>query len=151
MPFTLVNDRNQAVLASHIEMATTARQRLTGLLGRRALAPETGLLLAPCGAVHTAFMRFAIDVVFIDGDGRAVKVVRRLKPWRIAMSLRARAVIELGAGTLGDGEVQPGDRMYVAPAQQRDPMAARIPPAARHGSHRRPTGSDGRAGEASAC
>jgi uncharacterized membrane protein (UPF0127 family) len=81
------------------------------------------MMLAPCAAVHTAFMRFAIDVVFIDRDGHAVKIVRNLPPWRIAAARRAHAVVELAAGSLRDVSV--GDRLYVAPrANGRTPFGA---------------------------
>jgi uncharacterized membrane protein (UPF0127 family) len=61
-------------------------------------------------------MRFAIDVVFVDRQGYAVKVVRNLRPWRIALAAGGRAVIEMAAGSLGWGEVLLGDRLYLEPA-----------------------------------
>ena len=72
-------------------------------------------MLSPCAAVHTAFMRFPIDVVFVDADGRAVRVVPQVKPWRMAASLRARSVIELPAGTATAADIQVGDLLYLAP------------------------------------
>jgi hypothetical protein len=81
--------------------------------------------------VHTVGMRFPIDVVFIDGDGRAVRVVPELAPWRIAMSARARAVIELAAGTAKASDIQVGDMLYLAPAppprKRTDPVKADVP------------------------
>ena len=64
------------------------------------------LMLIPCAAVHTAFMRFPIDLVFIDGDGRTVRTASRVPPWRIALAFRARAVIELPAGRLDACEIK---------------------------------------------
>jgi hypothetical protein len=61
-------------------------------------------------------MRFPIDVIFIDRDGRAVRIVPALAPWRIAMSARAKAVIELAAGTAAAADIQIGDMLYLAPA-----------------------------------
>jgi hypothetical protein len=60
-------------------------------------------------------MRFPIDVVFVDRQGYAVKVVRNLRPWRIALAAGGRAVVEMAAGSLGWGQVLPGDRLYLAP------------------------------------
>jgi uncharacterized protein len=121
MPFTLINDRTHAVVASSVELAVTARDRMRGLLGRARLEPSAGLLLSPCAAIHTAFMRFPIDVVFVDGDGKALRVIRQLQPWRVAVSRRARAVIELGDGTIGPGDVEIGDRLRVAPVPPQAP------------------------------
>jgi uncharacterized protein len=72
--------------------------RLRGLAGRRRLPAGHGLLLPRTRSVHTHFMRFAIDVVFLDEDDRVVRIVPRLKPWRTAACRAARAVLELRAG-----------------------------------------------------
>jgi uncharacterized membrane protein (UPF0127 family) len=111
-----MNDRTRSAVALEVDVAATRAARRRGLLGRDSLAPTEGLMLAPCKAVHTVGMRFPIDVVFIDGDGKAVRVVRDLAPWRIAMSARAKAVIELAAGTAKASDIQVGDFLYLAPA-----------------------------------
>jgi hypothetical protein len=109
----LVNDRTGTRLVASLEMATTRAARRRGLLGRDRLEPSSALMLAPCCAVHTAFMRFPLDVVFLDRDLCVIKIVRDLAPWRLAASLRARAVVELASGAAGD--VRPGDRLLLAP------------------------------------
>jgi uncharacterized membrane protein (UPF0127 family) len=110
----LVIDRTRKAVATAVEVATTRRERRRGLLGRDFLDPAEGLILAPCAAIHTAFMRFPIDVVFLDRDGCAVRVVHRLKPWRIAVSPRAHTVVELAAGALERQPVEVGDRLFLA-------------------------------------
>ena len=114
-PLTLMNARTRCAVADEVEVALTRRERRKGLLGRTALAPFSALVLAPCAAIHTIRMRFAIDVVFVDGDGRALRIVRRLPPWRAAIALFAGAVIELPAGTLDSREVAVGDPLYLVP------------------------------------
>ena len=104
----LVNERTGAPIATVVERAVTRTSRRRGLLGRDRLDPQTALVLEPCAAVHTAFMRFAIDVVFID---RAVKIVREVPPWRIAAAFGAHAVVEMTAGSLAAGELLVGDRL----------------------------------------
>ena len=94
--------------------AASRRARRKGLLGRAGLAPFSALVLAPCPAVHTLFMRFAIDVLFVDRDGRVVHIVQALAPWRAAMSSSAHAAIELPAGTLESRDVAVGDSLYLA-------------------------------------
>jgi uncharacterized membrane protein (UPF0127 family) len=71
--------------------------RAIGLLGRRVLGERQGLLITPCDSVHTCFMRWPIDVVFIDRTGTITRIVERLRPWRCAAA-RAHACLELSAG-----------------------------------------------------
>jgi len=113
---TLMNDRTRSAVALEVDVAATRATRRRGLLGRESLGATEGLLLTPCKAVHTVGMRFPIDVIFIDRDGRAVRIVPALAPWRIAMSARAKAVIELAAGTAAAADIRIGDMLYLAPA-----------------------------------
>jgi uncharacterized protein len=113
MAVALVNDRTKAAIATVVELAESRAERRRGLLGRDSLDPSAALVLTPCVAVHTAFMRFPIDVVFLDHDGFAVKLVKNLAPWRIAVAARARTVVELAAGSLRRHDVAVGDRLYV--------------------------------------
>src|SRR5205823_2577015 len=92
------------------------RTRRRGLLGRTAMDPSEALVLSPCCAIHTAFMRFAIDVIFIDAHGQVLKIVRDLPPWRLAIAPRAHAVIELAAGSLKARDLKVGDAVELAPA-----------------------------------
>jgi len=111
----LINDRTSAVVAENVELAATRRQRRTGLLGRPSLDPASAMLITPCCSVHTVFMQFPIDVVFVDRGGRAVRLVHALPPWRMAAAMRAHSVIELAAGRLEACGIQVGDRLYVSP------------------------------------
>ncbi len=79
---------------------------MRGLLGRRSLEPDEGILLRPAGSIHMLFMRFAIDAVFVDPDLRVVGV-ETVPPWRFAGRRRAKAVFELAEGAaagLREGE-----------------------------------------------
>lgn len=90
-----------AMLAVNGMRVTLARRflpRLVGLLGRRGLAADEALLLAPCNNIHTFFMRFHIDVVFIDKEGAVLAIVPELRPWRMAAARRAHACLELAGG-----------------------------------------------------
>jgi uncharacterized membrane protein (UPF0127 family) len=115
----LVNGRTDQALADCVEVAVTRRDRRKGLLGRDGFATSGALVLAPCLAIHTMFMRFDIDAVFVDDDGRAVKVVQNLTPWRIAVQPFAHAVVELPGGSLREGAVDVGDRLYLRDASGR--------------------------------
>ena len=79
-------------------VARTFRERLLGLAGLRTLPADCALLITGCASVHTAWMRFPIDVVFIGPDGRVLRVVEGLRPWRTAQCRGAAAVVETSAG-----------------------------------------------------
>lgn len=79
-------------------VARTFWQRLLGLAGLRAMPADCALLITRCDSVHTAWMRFAIDVVFLDFRGRVVRVVEGLRPWRAVGCPAAAAVVETRAG-----------------------------------------------------
>ncbi len=108
----LVNARTEQTIASEIEVADTRGTRRRGLLGRDAIDLAAALVLAPCWAVHTAFMRFAIDVIFVNEDGCVVRVASRVAPWRVVIARQAYAAIELAAGVTESRVVQVGDRLY---------------------------------------
>lgn len=99
------------VVCESCAVAETPLTRLRGLLGKRSLAPGEGLLLRPSPSIHTFFMRFSIDVVFLDADLRVLRVVDSVKPWRAAGCRRARAVLELGAGEASARGISPGEQL----------------------------------------
>jgi uncharacterized membrane protein (UPF0127 family) len=86
------------VVCERCLLAETPLARLRGLLGRSDLPAGEGLLLRPAGSIHTAFMRFPIDAVFLDRADRVLKVAHELAPWRMSGCRGARAVLELPAG-----------------------------------------------------
>jgi uncharacterized protein len=88
--------------------------RGVGLLGRKSLADGEGLLIEPCSSVHTAFMRFTIDVIYVDKSHRVVKVAPRMAPFRASMAMsKAHAVIELPAGVIERSGTAPGDELEI--------------------------------------
>ena len=78
------------------EVAETFGARAKGLIGHDGLPRGRGLLIPHCNAIHTCFMRFAIDATFLDKKGNVVKVVRNIRPWRLFVwgGFRARQVLE---------------------------------------------------------
>lgn len=86
--------------AIELYVAGSFLERLRGLLGTQTLAAHTGLLLTDCHAIHMFFMRYALDIVYVDADFRIVKIVSDLRPWHISGCCKARHVIELPAGTV---------------------------------------------------
>ena len=118
------------VVCERCMVAETPLARMRGLLGRRGLDGGEGLLLRPAPSVHTFFMRFAIDVVFLARDGGVMKVVPSLRPWRTAAARRAKAVLELPAGEADRRGIHPGIRLNLSlSADPSSGPAAGHPPA----------------------
>jgi uncharacterized membrane protein (UPF0127 family) len=100
----------------HCVVADTPLSRMRGLLGRSELEEGEGLLLRPTNSVHMFFMRFPIDVVFLDRELAVRKIVERLRPWRMAGCRGARAALELPAGTAGRTGITVGERLSLEAA-----------------------------------
>jgi uncharacterized membrane protein (UPF0127 family) len=103
-------------LCAECRVAASPWMRMRGLLGRKQLSEREGLLIRRTRSVHTHFMRFPIDVLFLDGDNTVVKIVEGLRPWRVASSRRGRDVLELAAGTCRRIGASEGDRLFVVEA-----------------------------------
>ena len=113
MALALINTTTNCRIATHVDVAQTRRARRRGLLGRRYMDAGAALVLMHSWAVHTAFMKFPIDLIFVDRHGRAIHIVQAMRPWRAAISIRAQAVIELRAGALRGGAVRLGERLRI--------------------------------------
>jgi uncharacterized membrane protein (UPF0127 family) len=113
--FVLRNDRTGEAVATRLETAFESAERRRGLLGRTALDADSALIIAPCNAIHTFFMKFNIDVAFVDRGGTILRASRQLRPWRIALAWGALAAIELQAGTLERTQTRAGDRLVLNP------------------------------------
>ena len=110
----IYNSTRATELASAARAARTFWSRFIGLMGRSSLRPGEALVLEPCTSVHTAFMRFAIDVVYTDRSWRVVKVSPNLKPFRVSGVLRGGyATIELASGTIAATGTAPGDQLVL--------------------------------------
>jgi len=110
----IINTRNGKVVADRVLTAFDSESRRKGLLAHRSLPASTAMIIAPTNAIHTFFMKFSIDVVFVSKDGRVLKIRPRMPAWRMTGSLRAYAVLELAAGSLDSSDTQVGDRLAVS-------------------------------------
>jgi uncharacterized membrane protein (UPF0127 family) len=113
--FEVANPARGTVLATRLEVADSGPKRNKGLLGRDGLAAGEGLWIVPCESVHTFFMRFPIDLVYLDRKHRIKGVRNAVGPWRLSACLSAHSVLELPAGTIRDTQTQPGDTLEFSP------------------------------------
>jgi hypothetical protein len=110
------NLTRQTELASCADVADSAKTRNKGLLARTSLLPGEGLWIVPCQSVHTFFMKFPIDLVYIDRNQKVKKVRGHVGPWRISTCLSAHSIIELPAGSVSASQTISGDQLHFSPA-----------------------------------
>src|SRR5437763_7346489 len=94
-------------------LATSVWARTKGLLGRSSLDADEGLWIQPTSSIHMWFMRFAIDVVWAADDGRVLKLVEGIKPWRMSFSRGAKVALELPVGAIARSGVEVGDYLVI--------------------------------------
>jgi len=111
IPLRVTNVTRSTVLATCLEVAESSAKRNKGLLGRKCLAPGEGLWIRPCEAVHTFWMQFPIDLIYLDRKNRIRKLVSAVPAWRLSACLRAHSVLELPSGTIRQTQTQPGDTL----------------------------------------
>jgi len=104
------------VLATRLEVADSGHTRNKGLLGRKGLDEGEGLWIVPCESVHTFFMQFPIDLVYLDRKNKVKKVRHSVAPWRLSACLSAHSILELPAGTIRSTLTQRGDTLELLPA-----------------------------------
>jgi uncharacterized protein len=116
------------VVCERVVVADRAYRRMRGLLGRSGMQATEGMVLRPAWNVHTAFMRFPIDVVFLDADQVVIKIVPRLAPFKTASCRGAREVVELRAGECDRRGLSLGDRVAWAARATSDDAPVRVAP-----------------------
>jgi uncharacterized membrane protein (UPF0127 family) len=105
---------NGEVVCERCLVADRPFARMRGLLGRRSLPAGEGILLRPAGSIHTFFMRFAIDAVFLDRELRVLATAEDVVPWRTRGARGAKSVLELASGECARRGLRVGDRLSLA-------------------------------------
>ncbi len=110
--FSVVNAESGKIIASKVRIAETFKSRSIGLLDRSSIAEEEGLLIKPCNSIHTFFMKFPIDAIFLNKDNIVVKVVHGIPAWRLSGAmLRGFMVLELKSGTATKYGIVAGNKL----------------------------------------
>jgi len=107
----IVNGRNDRVFLSQVRETQGLWQRFAGLMFTSSIGQSEGLVFRPAGGVHTQFMRFAIDLVYLDGANRVCAIREAMPPWRFDMR-SAAAVIEANAGAASAADLRIGDQLH---------------------------------------
>ncbi|WP_413559727.1 DUF192 domain-containing protein [Bdellovibrio sp. HCB209] len=110
----LENLTTKATLIPNLEVAETMQTRGVGLLGRSSLAEDQALWILRCNSIHTFFMKFAIDCVFVDKNLKVKAIYKDVKPWRLVLPVwGARSVIEMASGVSSKLNISVGDQLNV--------------------------------------
>jgi len=108
----LINQTRNTCLASEVVFAGTPFSRIKGLLGKNSLPDGCGLVIKPCNCIHTFFMRFAIDVLFVDRNNQVVNALDRIGPFRFSkLHWKSQIVVELPTGKINSTQTKRGDQL----------------------------------------
>jgi len=112
----LITENKEIIIARKVIIADTFLRRFVGLMGKLSLASHEALMLVPCSQVHTMFMFFPLDLLFLDEDMVIVKIVYHLRPFSISPNVKnAKYVVEMKSGTLEGLELKEGERVILNP------------------------------------
>ncbi|MCX7708217.1 MAG: DUF192 domain-containing protein [Clostridia bacterium] len=108
------NETRNRCIASKCSLADTFVKRFIGLMGKSELPDNYGLMISPCNSIHMFFMRFPLDIIFIDKENKVVHQVENILPWKVSRIVpQARSAIELPVGTIRITETTLGDQLSI--------------------------------------
>lgn len=107
----LINQTKNTVIAEEVAVASSLPSRVKGLLGRSSMKPGEALIITACSSIHTFFMGFTIDVLFVNKEDVIVAAAQDIRPFRMRAALSASYVVELPAGTITPTQCSPGDKI----------------------------------------
>ena len=104
---------NEGIIANKVRVASGVFDRMLGLMFSKNLGDWDGLLISPCRSIHTFFMRYDLDVIFLNKENKVIKIIRNMKPWRLSwIYFRSDHVLEMAGGSLSQ-DVKEGDDLEV--------------------------------------
>lgn len=111
----IFNEKNQ-VLFKNAVMTTNFFDRLIGLVGKSKIEEDQALCIKPCNSIHMLFMRFSIDVIFIDSSSKVIGLIEDFKPWRVSGLVKnSKAVIEMPCHSIKKKQIKLNDTIIIRP------------------------------------
>lgn len=114
MRIRILNVTRNTEVAGRAEVASSGAKRSKGLLGRKGLEQGEGMWIIPCEAVHTFFMQFPLDLIYLDRNHRVKKVRINVLPWRVSACLSAHSILELPSGAISESQTCAGDQLEIS-------------------------------------
>ncbi len=114
MKNVIITNQDKEPLFTKAQMTTRFFERLVGLMGKNNIEEESALCIKPCNSIHMFFMRFSIDVVFLDAEGSAIWLIEHMKPWQISKIVKkSTCVIEMPCGAIKKKKIKLYDKIEV--------------------------------------
>jgi uncharacterized protein len=109
----LIQKKTNKIVVEDLKIANGILSRAIGLLGRKSVNPDFGIMFPKCRSIHTHFMRFSIDIIFVDDQNRITELFENLKPWKIliAKNKKSRHIIEVAAGSIEKSKLTIGSQL----------------------------------------
>ena len=114
MTYFITSSQKGTMISSKAKIATSFGLRLKGLMFDRSLDESQALIFYNAPAIHTCFMRFAIDIVFLDKENRVIRICEAIKPWKMVFCPSSKLVIELPANRASRRSLKIGDKLDIA-------------------------------------
>lgn len=110
----LINTNNNQIIGNKISYANTPYRRFIGLMGKKSLEDGEGIFLTPCNSIHMMFMKFPIDIIFLDRKNKILHITENIQPWKISrIVFMAQSVLELPVGTVQKTQTKIGDILTI--------------------------------------
>lgn len=110
----LYNVNKENLVLENVRLANGFLQKFKGLMGRKKLNKSEGLMLLNCNSIHTCFMKFPIDVIFLNIDHEVIAMRKEVRPWRMVNFIKkAYITVEMAAGTIEHKNIEVGDLLIM--------------------------------------
>ncbi|HEC68897.1 MAG TPA: DUF192 domain-containing protein [Candidatus Omnitrophica bacterium] len=113
MVYRIINKTKDSVLASQAKIADNFFKRFLGLMFRKSLSKEEALIFFRAPSIHTFFMRFALDILFLDKEGKVLRIARKIKPWRMVFCRNSSVTVEFSSENNNLAKTSPGDFIII--------------------------------------
>ncbi len=115
MTYTIIEKNKRNIISQTAQVADNFFKRLIGLMFKKSIDPDYGLIFYEVNSIHTFFMRFPIDIVFLDKNNQIIRICQALRPWRMVFCRHGKTTIELPAHKASENSLKTGDFLEILP------------------------------------
>ena len=115
MIYKIINKENSQTLSAKAKVADSFLKRLRGLMFKKSIGEDEALIFYKAASIHTFFMRFPIDIIFLNKESKVIKICPNLKPWKMVFCLKSAITIEFQANKASINSLKIGDTLEISP------------------------------------